>query len=178
MDKRINICSENSLLCEVIVVLTDSQREKLESGKLREQIENIAKDMKLCWDVEKRGNISIAAVGRECGPVIGSEIMHQIEIDATNFMGAIDKLEIPADDIIHFDAEPEEKEICTDKVEFVKTLLHDMNLPSDDGSHVRGALIIDTTTQPFCPEITAWGKMSYDLLKEMCELYIEKYGNK
>ena len=175
MDKRISLVSEASLLCEVIVVLTDSQREKLENGKLREQIENLAKDMKLCWDVERRGNISIAAVGRECGPVIGSEIMHQIEIDATNFMGAIDKLEIPADDIIHFDAEPEEKKTYTDKVEFVKQLLHDMNLPTDDISHVRGALIIDVTTDFICPELTAWGKMSYDLLKEMCELYIKAH---
>lgn len=117
MDKRISLISEASLLCEVIVVLTDSQREKLENGQLREKIETIAKDMKLCWDVEKRGNISIAAVGRECGPVIGSEIMHQIEIDATNFMGAIDKLEIPADkveNVIHFDDNTE--------LDFVKQL--------------------------------------------------------
>ena len=60
---------------------------------------------------------------------------------------------------------------------FVKTLLNDMNLPKDNDSHVRGALIIDRSTDSFCTELTCWGRMGYDLLKEMCQLYIKAHDH-
>ena len=85
-------------------------------------------------------------------------------------MSEVDKLELqkPEPECPH-----ESDEIGD--VEFVEKLLHDLNLPSDDDRHVCGALIIDTTTHPFCPELTGWGKMSHDLLKEMCELYLKEH---
>ena len=180
MNKRISLVSEVSLLCEVVIVLTDSQRKKLENGQLRETIDNIALDMHVCWSIEVNGNTALGLVGRECGTVIDSDTMHQVEIAATNFMSAIDKLQIPEKkdepSLIDFDDNPGDDKKVMAHLEFVKLLLHDMDLPSDNDRHVRGALIIDTTTHPLVSEPTCWGHIGYDLLKEMCKLYINKYG--
>lgn len=60
-------------------------------------------------------------------------------------------------------------------LEFVKKMLEDINKPNNNPSHILGAIVVDTTTSVFCPELTGWGKMSHDLLKDMCELYIKTY---
>lgn len=73
------------------------------------------------------------------------------------------------------DSEAEVKNM--EDLEFAKKMLHDINLPNDNPSHICGALIVDTTTTMLCPEITGWGKMSYGLLKDMCELYVKTYGS-
>jgi hypothetical protein len=165
MDKRISLVNECTLLCEVVFVLTESQREKLESGKLREKIDHIAMNMHVCWSVEI-DNIATGLIGKECGSVIDSDTMHQIEIVATNFMSVVDKLELPADDVIHFDDNT--------KLDFVKTLLADINLPNKKENSIIGAQILCYRSEDFpfpCP----WGKMSSNLLKEMCELYIKAH---
>jgi hypothetical protein len=167
MNKRISIVNERTLLCEIVFVLTESQREKLESGKLREKIDHIALDMHVCWSVEVNGNTTIGLIGRECWTVIDSDTMHQIEIDATNFMGAVDKLELPVnEDVIHFDDSTE--------LDFVKQLLTDLNLPKEDEDSVIGAQILCYGPKNI-PFPLPWGKMSSDLLKEMCELYIKAH---
>lgn len=71
------------------------------------------------------------------------------------------------------DSEAEVKNVKD--LEFVKKMLEDINKPNDDPRHICGALVVDTTTSMFCPELTGWGKISYDLLKEMCELYVKTY---
>lgn len=75
----------------------------------------------------------------------------------------------------HEDCENDEDGV--EDLEFVKKMLEDINKPNDNSNHIVGALVIDTTTSMFCPEITAWGKMSYGLLKTMCELYVKRYGS-
>lgn len=62
-------------------------------------------------------------------------------------------------------------------LEFVKKMLDDINLPDGDPRHIVGAIIVDTTTSKFLPEVTCWGRMSYGLLKDMCELYVKTYGS-
>lgn len=152
----------------VLIVLSESQVLKMESKDYRGAIDTIAKDLNLEWAVETNGNVSQAAISRLCGPVVGSNISHEIEMNAIAFMNAVDKLTLPS-------LEPEEKKEKDVKA-FVSQLLHSINAPEDDDRHVVGALVIDKTTHPFCPELTGWGSISPSLLREFCELYIEKYG--
>lgn len=169
MNKRISLVNECTLLCEVVFVLTESQREKLESGKLREKIDHIAMDMHVCWSVEVNNNIATGLIGKECGPVIDSDTMHQIEIAATNFMSAVDKLELPVnEDVIHFDDNTE--------LGVVKELLADLNLPKKDEYSVIGAQVMRYGPENI-PFPLPWGNMSPKLLKEMCQLYIKEHDH-
>jgi hypothetical protein len=149
----------------VLIVLSESQLTKLESKDYRERIDNIAEDLNLEWAVETNGNVSQAAISRLCGLVVGSNTSHEIEMDAIAFMNAVDKLTLPS-------ISSEEK--ISDK-EFVKKLLEDINTDKYDNRHVVGALVVDTTTDRFCPELTGWGQISHDLLKEFCELYLKTH---
>lgn len=178
MKQRISLVTEAHLLCEELIILTASQREKLENEQLRQKIDNLAKDMRISsWVVENNGNVFIAAIGKEFESVIGSEEMHEVEIVATNFMGAIDKLELPTDpaeddmkdpNLIHFDDGI--------NLDFVKSLLADLNLPIEDEEHVIGAQILCYGPKNV-PFPLPWGKMSYYTLKEMCELYIKEHDH-
>lgn len=156
----------------ILIVLTGSQLQKLENKDLRSRIDGLAGNFHLDWAVETNGNVHIAALSRMCGPVVGSEETHQIEIDATNFMSGIDKMELP---LIEFDKAEEDDMQAMKPLEFVKKLLSDMNLPSDNDRHVRGAMIVDTTTHLLFAAPTCWGNLAYDTLKEMCELYIKAH---
>lgn len=165
-----------------LIVLSDSQHKKLalyEMGErldgleeLRESIDNLAKDLHINWSIESNGNVHIICIERTTTDPIDDAKYHYLEIAAANFMSTIDKMELPKEK-----NEPEcpshesDDEEMSEK-QFVEELLHDLNLPSGNVSHVCGALIIDKTTHPFCPELTCWGRMSYDLLKKMCELYL------
>lgn len=167
--------TEAHLLCEELIILTASQHEKLENEQLRQKIDNIAKDMRISsWVVENNGNVFVAAIGKEFESVIGSEEMHEVEIAATNFMGAIDKLELPTDpaeddmkdpNLIHFD---------DGELGFVKSLLADLNLPREHEDSIVGAQILcyGPKNSPF---FSRWGKMCHGTLKEMCELYIKAH---
>lgn len=166
-----------------LIILSDSQHKKLalyEMGKrlagleeLRKSIDNLAKALHVNWSIENNENVYIICIERTTADSIDDAKYHDLEIAATNFMSAIDKLELPEEK-----KEPEcPSHASNDDLEFVKNLLNDLNLPLDDDSHVCGALIIDTTTHPFCPELTGWGKMSYNLLKEMCQLYIKAHDH-
>ena len=171
-DKRFQSV-DNMVNVTVLIVLTNSQLTKLENKDLRPRIDGLAKDLHLDWDVETNGNTYQAALSRMCGPVVDSNEAHEIEMAATNFMSKVDKMELP---LIEFD-ETEEEEQYAKPLEFVKKLLKDMNLPSSDGRHVHGALVVDTTTHPLLVKLTCWGYLSYDTLKEMCQLYIKAHDH-
>lgn len=177
-----------------LIVLSDSQHKKLalyEMGErlagleeLRKSIDNVAKDLRVNWSIEDNGNIHIICIERITTEPIDDAKYHDLEIAATNFMSAIDKLELPeekkepecpsheSDDKVQ-DVEVERNET----LKFVEKLLNDMNLPLDNGRHVYGAMIIDTTTHPVLVGPTCWGNISYDLLKEMCQLYIKAHDH-
>ena len=175
-----------------LIVLSDSQHRKLvlyEMGErldglkeLRKRIDSLAIDLHVNWSIESNGNVHIICIERTTTDPIDDAKYHDLEIAAANFMSAIDKLELPEPECPSHEpdkvnCDEEEKAQDAETLEFVKKLLNDINLPSDNPSHVCGALIIDTTTHPFCPELTGWGSLSYDLLKEMCELYIKAHEN-
>lgn len=180
-DKRVSLTqkgNKKALLLTYLVVLTASQEEKLNCEPLLPDIERIAKRLEIDWAVELSANVeyNTLAVSRVYETEIGECEFRNIENATHNFLDAIDRLElakpIPEPKCPSHESENEEE---MPKKQFVEKLLHDLNLPSDNASHVVGALIIDTTTHPFCPELTGWGRMSHDLLKEMCELYLKEH---
>lgn len=183
MKKRITIVSKGNkkALCyTALIVLTDSQAQKLANESLLKQIDNVAIDLAVEWAVEVSGNYEILAISRTTFFPIEEEMLKDIEKTAHEFLANVDKMELPKPEPecpSHEDAAQEEKAQDAETLKFVKKLLNDMNLPSDNAHHVCGALIIDTSTHPICPELTGWGRMSYDLLKEMCELYIKAHEN-
>ena len=166
MEKRISPKGKNAL-CEAVVVLTDSQFEKLENPELLPRIEAAAKDLHVEFAVEKNGNVALCVVGTIQKWPIDSTDMHNAEINATNFMSFVDDLEVEED---------KDDEKMSQK-DFVKKLLEDMDLPKTNNRHVCGALIVDMDCicTPMILDGMEWGRMSYGLLKEMCQLYLKAH---
>lgn len=176
MDKEIISISKNKCCVTILIPLgfdVDNIAKKMECEQLANRITAIAKDLHVDYAVRANGNIRTAEISFTHEGRVTSEDEHKYEIKAIEFMKQIEKLDLPQPA-----PEPECPSHESDKtgdVEFVEKLLNDINLPSDDYRHVCGALIIDSSTHLFCPELTGWGRMSHDLLKEMCELYLKAH---
>lgn len=158
-----------SALCEAVVVLTESQLEKLENSELLPRIEAAAKDLHVDFSVEKNGNVALCIVGTTQKWPVDSTDMHNAEINATNFMSFVDDLEVE-EDLKDCDGRISDKD-------FVKKLWEDINLPIEDKRHVFGALIVDgdCVNTPIIPVGMEWGRMGHNLLREMCELYLKAH---
>lgn len=155
------------------IVLTNIQYDKLTCDELAKRVDGLAKDFHVDWSIECNGNVNIINITRTTTDTIDDAFCHKLEMDATNFMSAIDKLELSK-------PEPEcpsheNAEEMTEK-RFIEQLLRDLNLPKEDEDHVIGAKIVcmGPCTIPWAVE---WGKMTHSLLKEMCELYIKAHEN-
>lgn len=158
-----------SALCEAVVVLTESQLEKLENSELLPRIEAAAKDLHVDFSVEKNGNVALCIVGTTQKWPVDSTDMHNAQINATNFMSFVDDLEVEVEE------DKDGKEMSNK--DFVKKLLEDMDLPKTNNRHVFGALIVDgdCVNTPIIPVGMEWGIMSNNLLREMCELYLKTH---
>lgn len=181
-ERRVSITTEGNkkvMLLTQLITLTGSQEQKLNCEQLLPELEKIAKKLEIYWAIELSANIEYGtlAVSRTHENEIGNCEFSSIEKAAKEFLDAVDKLALPEPECPSNEPDDEEKAQDAETLEFVKELLNDINLPPNDDSRVRGALIIDTTTSPFCPELTCWGRLSYNLLKEMCQLYIKAYEN-
>ena len=162
-----------------LIVLSDSQRKKLTlyaMGKrlagleeLRKSIDNLAKDLHVNWSIENNGN-AIICIERTTTDPIDDAKYHDLEMAAANFMSGIDKLELPKEEPECPSHESDGEEELTGE-QFVEKLLHDLELPKEDTDHVVGAqvLCIGPKSLPFH---LPWGKIGYNTLKEMCELYL------
>lgn len=172
MEKRFQIIDDKSMECTILIVLTQSEQMLLESKDLLPQIENIAKDLHIRWAVEATDNVVQLAVSKLLGPVGTSKDAHELEITATNFMSAVNKLTLPAFD----EAKQENHEEAwkgdspEDELEFVKGLL-------DNIEDARGAMILHKGIPPVILALTEKATMiGHYCLKRMCETYLEKYG--
>lgn len=156
------------------IVLTNSQYDKLTCDELAKRVDGIAKDFHVDWSIECNGNVNIINITRTTTATIDDAFCHKLEMDATNFMSAIDKLELskPEPECPAHAVDSEEEQ----KLEFVKELLYDINLPDEDEEHVIGARILKYGPKNF-PFPLPWGKISSNLLKEMCELYLVAHEN-
>ena len=76
------------------IVLTNSQYEKLTCDELAKRVDGLAKDFHVDWSIECNGNVSVINITRTTTATIDDAFCHELEMDATNFMSAIDKMEL------------------------------------------------------------------------------------
>ena len=177
MEKRFQIIDEKTLECSVLVVLTPTETAIMESADLRQQIDNIAKDLHVRWSIETNGNVTQACISKLFSPIATSSDAHQLEIKATNFMSAVDKLTLPVFDVkdcpTHEPAN-EEAEVIAKRLEFCKEVRKDMD--DMENIHVIGAKLV--AGHKDCEGlIVGAGRIGTALLKELLDVYIEKYDH-
>ena len=173
MEKRFQIIDEKTLECSVLVVLTPTETAIMESADLRQQIDNIAKDLHVRWSIETNGNVTQACISKLFSPIATSSDAHQLEIKATNFMSAVDKLTLPVFD------EPkcpchEDAEVIAERLEFCKEVRKDMD--DMENIYVIGTKLV--AGHKDCEGlIVGAGRIGPALLKELLDVYIEKYDH-
>ena len=177
MEKRFQIIDEKTLECSVLVVLTPTETAIMESADLRQQIDNIAKDLHVRWSIETNGNVTQACISKLFSPIATSSDAHQLEIKATNFMSAVDKLTLPVFDVkdcpTHEPAN-EDAEVIAERLEFCKEVRKDMD--DMENIHVIGAKLV--AGHKDCEGlIVVAGRIGAALLKELLDVYIEKYDH-
>ena len=172
-NRRISLTTKGNkkaMLLTQLITLTGSQEQKLNCEQLLPELEKIAKKLEIDWAVEMSANIEYGtlAVSRAYDNEIGNCEFNSIEKAARDFLGAVDKLTLPEPECPSHESDDEEE--MSDK-QFVELLLHGLNLPREDEDHIVGARIMCMGPKeiPFC---ITWGKLSYNVLKEMCELYL------
>ena len=171
MEKR-NQSIDGMINISMIVPLGPNEAEKLENKSLRKQIDAITKDLNVEWAVEQSSSQLCAIVSRMFGPVTGNKEEHDMEIAATNFMSAIEKLQIPGaskQDLIEFIDEHDEKDL-----EFAKKMLKDFD-GEKSGIKTVGALVMGTIGD--LPFVSNVGKISGRLLRKMFECYVNTHTN-
>lgn len=177
MEKRFQIIDEKTLECSVLVVLTPTETAIMESPDLRQQIDSIAKDLHVRWSIETNGNITQACISKLFSPIATSSDAHQLEIITTNFMSAVDKLTLPAFDKRNCTTqEPakEDPEVLAERLAFCKEVRADMD--DVENIHVIGAKLI-AGNEDIRPFVADAGRIGATLLKELLDLYIEKYDH-
>ena len=174
MEKRFQIIDEKTLECSVLVVLAPTETAIMESPDLRQQIDNIAKDLHVRWAVETNGNITQACISKLFSPIATSSDAHQLEVIATNFMSAINKLTLPAfDEAACPTHEPanEDAEVLAEELEFMKEL-------KDDIDNVRGAFVAPIGIPArFALAIDACHIISHPCLIRMIDAYLKEYNH-
>lgn len=173
--KREIVSRKGKVYVTILFPLGDKDSEsvqKLDCESLQKHLNEIAKELHCEYAVRLNDNIATAEIAFQHQGMLTDQDEYDYEVKAINFMTEVDKLELPKPEcLLH---ESDDEEILSRKG-FVEKLLHDLNLPENDDRHICGALIVDTTTYPLLPQVTCWGRMSYDLLKEMCELYLKAH---
>ena len=158
------------IIVSALVVLTDSEREKLESKDLEKTIANIAKELHVDWAIEVGGNVYIATISKQFGPVVGSTQEHEVELLATNFMSAISELELPRDKKVK-DPEPSRLE---GELNFCKDVLNGFDETKEEFGIIGANLICgpeDGGIRLPC------GQIGRNLLRKMFESFIKVHSN-
>lgn len=178
-DRRVSLTTKGNkkvMLLTQLITLTGSQEQKLNCEALLPELEKIAKKLEIDWAVELSANIEYGtlAVSRTYESEIGNCEFSSIEKAAKDFLSAVDKLELRKSEPECPSHEDSEEEMTTKQ--FVEKLLHDCELPKEDADHVIGARVmcIGPKSLPFP---LPWGKLGYDILKEMCKLYLAAHEN-
>jgi hypothetical protein len=87
---------KDEIVLTVLIVLTDSQKDKVENKDLQEKIENIAADLKVSYAVEVNGNVAQLALSRSYSPVVYDlmEVTKKLVQASEKFVESITALEI------------------------------------------------------------------------------------
>lgn len=167
---------KKQMCCETTIELNDEQFEKLTDDTLAKRVDNIIKDLHIDWAVNVQSGKNILSVTRTTTGPIDDEYRHNLEIAATNFMSAVEELqyEKPIDEAA-CPSHEEENDKEEKRIQFVKNILHDITQPEKPEIKVIGA-DIKCDGPAYLPFAIDWGKMSGELLKEMCELYLAAHN--
>lgn len=176
MERKFIIIDEKSLECSIPVELGNTQEAILECKELREQIDQIAKNLQVCWDVKKYNNKSWAIVSKVIDVVNLDKQAHDVEMKAISFMNAISELTLPSfeQDCPTHEPANEEAEVIAERLKFCKEIRE--NMDDVDNIHIVAADFVIAHGDHVFPFIEA-GHISTSLLKELLDLYIEKYDH-
>lgn len=153
-----------AIKCSVVAVLAETEVKKFASKKLRNRINATAKDFHLQWTIEC-DNSTVLLTSR-VAMEFNAQDTHALEMDTTNFLAAINKMEIEDEKIQDEDVPAP----CKD-VEFVKEVLQEL----EDGNCITLALLSEIQLGD-SGIVLPYGNISARLAKEMCKCFIEKYG--
>lgn len=172
MERKFIVIDEKSLECSVPVELNATQEAILECKELRDQIDQIAKKLQVCWDVKKIDNEMCAVISKVIEVSNLDKNAHDVEMKLINFMHAISELTLPAfEDKKELD---EDAEVIAERLAFCKEVRKDMD--DMENFHVIGAALV--AGHKDCPDIVyKAGKIGTALLKELLDAYIEKYDH-
>lgn len=177
MERTFVVIDEKTLECAVPVELNNTQEAIMECEELRDQIDQIAKNLHVCWDVKKLDNKSYAIISKVIDVVSLDKSAHEVEIKAVNFMSAIGELTLPAfNEAACPSHEPanEDAEVIAERLAFCKEVRADMD--DVENIHVIGAKLIGGN-EGIRPFVADAGRIGATLLKELLDLYIEKYDH-
>ena len=177
MDRKFIVIDEKSLECSVPVELNATQEAILECKELRDQIDQIAKNLQVCWDVKKIDNEMCAVISKVIEVSNLDENANKVETKAINFMSAIEELTLPAfDEAACPTHEPanEDAEVIAERLAFCKEIRADMD--DVENIHVIGAKLIGGH-EDIKPFVADAGRIGATLLKELLDVYIEKYDH-
>lgn len=157
---------KKQMCCAELIVLSESQYEKLTDDCFAKQIDAIAKDLHIDWAIDVTSNANVLNITRTTANVIDDAFYHDLEIAATNFMSAIDKLELqkPEPECPSHEETNEEEE---ETIDFVKTLL-EKAIPNE---RIRINLMEMIVPGLYVPA----GSISRTLLGEMCQIYLKAH---
>lgn len=164
---------KQAIKCTKLVVLTGEELEKFTHKSLKKQIDAAAKDFHIEWGVEQNGgNIQIATLSRTFDVSFGDTEIHAMEIDITNFMRAIEHMEI-----VHTKKDPDDKTVTftEEDIQFVEALFDDWDGKESSVSITGFVPVMKPSNYTriimgefFIPEHVA---------REMCKLFLKEYAH-
>lgn len=168
VEKRYQMRAEG-INISAIVVLTTKEQEILECKDLENCINNVATDLHVAWAVEVSGNVVMATISKQYGPVVGDVQSHEVEIAAANFMSHIRDLELPKHDLKELD----EPKSHNDDYDFVKKLVDEWD-ETEERYPIAGFIIMAR----IFPEVyKPCGNISSRVAKEMCMCYLKVHAH-
>ena len=170
MDRKFIVIDEKSLECSVPVELNATQEAILECKELRDQIDQIAKNLQVCWDVKKIDNEMCAVISKVIEVSDLDKNAHDVEMKLINFMHAISELTLPAFDEAKCPCH-EEAEVLAEELAFVKDLKEDLG-------NIRGALVMPLEVpEPIAFLTDDYWTVSPMCLRRMIDAYLKEYDH-
>lgn len=180
---------KDEIVLTVLIVLTDSQKDKVENKDLQEKIENIAADLKVSYAVEVNGNVAQLALSRSYSPIVYDlmEVTKKLVKVSEKFIESIIALETNSPKV-----NPEKKRVnrakkINDDVpykefkedsKFIKEVLDDMDTKKE-GHEIIGCDIIAKRAIKFGDDVipipTPCGRISKPTLRRLLMVYLEYY---
>lgn len=169
MDKEISRkrVGNTTVTCVTILIpLTPSQSDKMENHSLADRIANLAKDFHVDWAIRVNGDSVTAEISHNHKEsVVTSQMLHDDEVNAINFMTAVDRLDLTEQG----SEECEEEFVNNNDIPGLRKLMKEI---IDDPNIVMAGLV--TEVSPFGIALGK-GHISKPVLNQMCQAWLDIY---